>query len=341
MKKSLLVIPSLFTMVLSACGKATYAVKDYTMEFEIDDSKTELRLLQLTDLHIGDKDNFETHKKFLDLIIDDEKTKADFIVVTGDLFTFASKTTAYRLFDYFDSKNIPWTVTFGNHDEQCYFSATWLVDTLAAYAKKENHLCYFNDIQDKDDVDGFANFAINVHNTANTFKEQLIVMDSNRYKFAPIVEYVGYDYFHQNQIDWYTRLVTTSKNEGYTHSLMFYHIPLPEINKAREEAAKDPSMFELPSLNADVNEKACPPDEDLNFFKTISMLGSTKGMYFGHDHYNDFIIKYGGIDFGYGLKSTDRVYYDDSMLGGRLIKVTTSTHDIAYENIVHTYEEVK
>ena len=64
------------------------------------------------------------------------------------------------------------------------------------------------------------------------------------------------------------------------------------------------------------------------------------GMYFGHDHINNYIINYDGIHFGYGIKATDRVYADDSMLGGRVIKLAND-HSLSYEDIYHTYAEVK
>ena len=62
-------------------------------------------------------------------------------------------------------------------------------------------------------------------------------------------------------------------------------------------------------------------------------------MYFGHDHINNYIINYEGIHFGYGIKATDRVYADDSLLGGRVI-VLHDDHSLSYEDYYHTYKEV-
>ena len=117
MKNRLVLSLSLFAVALSSCGGVHHNISEYVLSTNYHDN---YRILQLTDLHLGDKDNQDLHYKFLDLTIRD--ADADFIVVTGDLFTFASKDTAKRLFAFLDSYEKPWTVTFGNHDEQCMFS---------------------------------------------------------------------------------------------------------------------------------------------------------------------------------------------------------------------------
>jgi hypothetical protein len=184
-------------------------------------------------------------------------------------------------------------------------------------------------------VFGNANFAINLMQGSNIF-EQLIIMDSNRYYFG--FDYQGYDFFKQDQIDWYSSLIdyTTEKNGSLVESLMFYHIPLPEINDAWKAAKEDPSKLKF----GEQNEEPCCPKTNSGFFDVIEKKGSTKGMYFGHDHVNNYIVNYRGVDFAYGVKSTDRVYYGKGMLGGRVITIRDD-HSLDYEDYYHTYEEVK
>lgn len=324
--KYLLFLPLVALTVTSCVTGVRHKMSEYvltkTLEYHDD-----FKILQLTDLHIGDKDNQDIHYKFMDLTI--EGADPDFIVITGDLFTVASKGTAKRMINYFNSKKIPWTVTFGNHDEQCYFSVDWLTNQLNNAGK----YCYFKDIQD-DDITGNANFAINIMQGGNVF-EQLIVMDSNRYCYGP--DYIGYDYFKQNQIDWYSRLMEYNREQtgGDVRSLMFYHIPLPEINDAWEAAKADPTKL----IYGEEREKTCPPDYNSGFFKVIKKEHSTDAMFFGHDHLNNFIVNYEGVIFAYGIKSTDRVYYAEDMMGGRVITLKNS-HDLEFTHIYHTYEEV-
>jgi len=340
LRKSLLLLSGVSVLALSACSGVKHSVDEYILKLDIPASG-DFRILQLTDIHLGDKDNLQKHFDFMDLTVKD--SNPNFIVVTGDLFTFASKTTADRFFKYLDSKGVPWTVTYGNHDEQCYFSVDWLTSKLNKGYKN----CVFKDIQD-DDVQGNANFAINLMRGDKIF-EQLIVMDSNRYYYG---QYFGYDFFKQNQIDWYADLVdTTAKQNGgkVVKSLMFYHIPLPEIEKAwnyETNTFAEGTTVKFANQGKDgkeaKGEKTCNPDPAYapDFFKVIHDKGSTTGMYFGHDHYNDFIVNYEGIDFAYGIKGTDRIYFQDDMMGGRTI-VLHEDNSVDYEHHFHTYEEVK
>lgn len=329
--KHFLFMPLVALCVTSCATGVRHDISEYVLSKTLSlNSNNEFRILQLTDLHIGDKDYQDIHYKFLDKIIDDAKSDGgvDFIAVTGDLFTVASRSTAKRMINYFNSKKTPWTVTFGNHDEQCYFSVDWLTEQL----NTAGQYCYFKDIQD-DDISGNANFAINIMDGSDIF-EQLIVMDSNRYCYGP--DYIGYDYFKQNQIDWYSRLIdyTSSLNAGVTvPSLMFYHIPLPEVNDAW--ANKDTSSY----FEGEKREKSCPPDYNSGFFKVIKDKASTRGMFFGHDHLNNFVVEYEGVYFGYGIKSTDRVYFDEDMMGGRVITIKND-HSLEFTSYYHTYKEV-
>ena len=164
-------------------------------------------------------------------------------------------------------------------------------------------------------------------------------MDSNRYDFNP-GHGLYYDAFKPNQIQWYSDLVDhTAKIEGaelnangVVESLMFYHIPLPEINDAYEAHEAE--------LDGVKNEATCPPDYNTGFFKTIKEKGSTHAMFFGHDHINDFRAEYEGVLFAYGVKATSSIYSNDDLLGGQTIKLKAD-HSLQIDRIFHTYAEVK
>lgn len=321
MKKKYLSLFGASLLALTSCGArgVHHEISDYILELPYTDN---FRILQLTDTHIGDKDDQELQYKFMDLTI--KEARPNLIVVTGDVFTFASKGTALRFFNWMDSHNIPWTLTWGNHDEQVYFSIDWVTDVLNNYG----HNCKFIDLQD-DDVSGNANFAINLMNGTNLV-HQVIVMDSNRYHYG--LDYNGYDYFHQNQIDWYSRLVNTTKIQyGNYKSTMYYHIPLPEVDNAFDEGNV---------IFGEKNEDTCPPKYNSGFFKVIHDADSTKGMFFGHDHVNNFRAKYEGVLFAYGIKSTNKIYYEDEMIGGQVIVIDNTGNFSVEEPIYHKYSEV-
>ena len=319
-RKQILLFPAVAALTLASCSGVKHSIDEYVIERNY---KDDYKILQLTDTHIGDKDNTKLHYDFMDLTIKD--ANPDLIVITGDVFTFASQSTILEFFQYMDGHGIDWTVVWGNHDEQVYASIDWVTNVLNNYGSH----CVFKDIQD-DDVQGNSNFAINLKKDGKVF-EQLIFMDSNRYLYG---SYFGYDYFKQNQIDWYSSLVdrTTAQNGGVVPSLMFYHIPLPEVTEAWKNGAK--------ITNGVLQEDPCSPKYNSGFFKVIKDKGSTQGMYFGHDHINSFLVKYDGIDIGYGIKATNRVYYDEAWLGGRVITIKAD-HSLEYQDIHHSYAEVK
>ena len=323
MKKRFLTVAPLLALCLSSCAtNVHHNVGDYLVKSI--EHTGDFNILQLTDTHLGDKDDLDVQFKFLDYLIKDAGNDIDLIVITGDLFSFTSKSNAKKFFTFLDGHDTPWTVVFGNHDEQCNFNIDWLTSELNTKYKN----CLFKDIQD-DDVQGNCNFYVNITHSG-TIYEQLIFMDSNRYDYSG---FKGYDYFHQDQIDWYSSVIDSAPADA--KSLMFYHIPLPEVNDAWEKGTK----LDTEGVK---REPSCPPNKNTGFFKVIKEKGSTQGMFFGHDHINDFAVKYEGVVFSYGVKSTDRVYYDEDMLGYQVITLHDDVeHTFDIQRSFHTYAEVE
>lgn len=305
--------------------------------------KEGFKILQLGDIHLGVKDDLEKHFAFLDLTIKD--ANADLIIVCGDLFTFAEVRTMQTFFDFLDSYKTPWTVTFGNHDEQCNFSLV----SMTTYLNNYGSYCCFKDIQD-DDVYGNANFAINLKEGSNV-KYQVYVFDSNRYNYG---QGFGYDNIHQDQIDWYRRMVEYSYTTygAKIPSVNFFHIPCQEyqtaydIWKANGEQDTEDVKYYSGECREPVSCSKIPDD----LFETMVALksenkGDSVGIFTNHDHINNLDIKYKGIRLIYGIHSTDRVYHDDDLLGGLLITLR-STPDakgdlFTTQPILHSYEEIK
>ncbi|MCQ2086756.1 MAG: metallophosphoesterase [Bacilli bacterium] len=319
--KFIKIFAPLSALILTSCGTKTYDAKDYILEMNWKDN---FRILQLNDLHIGNKDDQQLQFDFVDQTIND--ANADLIVLDGDVFTFADRVTAKRVFKWMDSHKIPWTVTWGNHDEQCYFSIDWVTGYLNDLNDSDDSYCIFKDIQD-DDVMGNANFAINLMKDGHV-KEQLIVMDSNRYnygKYKDYDSYVGYDAFHDDQVEWYEKIVkyTTAQNGGtVVPSLAFFHIPFPEYDTAYSLYLEGSSEVELVHAQSPLTGEgvACPMINTHMFEKMVE-LGSTNGTFVAHDHKNNWAVKYKGITLSYGVNSTDRVYMDKNLLGGQVIEV--------------------
>lgn len=337
-----------------------YEDSDYVLELPY---KKDFRILQLGDIHLGVKDNADEHLNFLSLTIKD--SNADLIVLSGDIFTYADKRVVKQLFSFIDSFNIPWIMTFGNHDEQCLFSVDWLSTYLTNYGSN----CVFVDHPD-DDVYGNANFVINLMD-GGKIHDQVIIMDSNRYNFG---DYIGYDYMKPSQIEWYERMVnyTTQTNGELVNSLMFFHIPLPEFNDAfaaaggeaaqdalmnngglREDASKTglESSIDYSDITSSYGsdgavleygyngEGFSSPDYNSGMFDMIQKLGSSKAIMCSHDHVNNSRVLYKGVYFCYGVNSTNRIYRDENMMGGHVISIADD-HSLSFDHIYHTYGEL-
>lgn len=321
--------------VLIFCGCTSgvkHDISEYVLTYDMGD-KESFSILQLSDIHLANKDQRARQYEFLTDTIN--FANADMIVITGDLFTFADKTVAKELFAFLDGFGIPWTITFGNHDEQCYFSIDWLTGYLNEFGSN----CLFKDIQD-DDVYGNANFAINVTKNGKIF-EQVIIMDSNRYNYG---EYTGYDYLKQDQIDWYKSLVdyTTSQNGGeVAKSLLYFHIPVPEYEDAltacdysyqtnRGDESKGYVMGWM-------GEGVSCPKYNSGFFDAVLEKGSSQAISVGHDHKNNLVVQYKGVYLCYGVNSTDRIYFDENLIGGRVLTVNAD-HSLSFRDVVHNYD---
>lgn len=332
MKKRIIagLLAAIAAVLLCSCsgaGGQKAETADYVLKMDYKDG---FRILQLNDIHVGNKDDRQRQYDFIDLTISD--ADADLIVLCGDIFTFGDQETAKDLFGFIDSHGIPWTVTFGNHDEQCYFSIDWLTDFLNNYGSN----CMFKDIQ-ADDVFGSSNFAIDLMEDGKV-KNQVIMIDSNRYNYG---EYLGYDYIKQDQIDWYEKLVkyTADENGGeVVPSVCFFHIPVPEFQDAWDAAqAGDPdAILEY----GEMNEGCSSPKYNSGFFDKVLELGSTKAICVAHDHVNNSRILYKGVYLSYGINSSDRIYRLDEMMGGQVV-VLESDGSIGFEPIYHTYGEVE
>ena len=89
-----------------------------------------------------------------------------------------------------------------------------------------------------------------------------------------------------------------------------------------------------------LNEDICSPSFNYGegLYKSIKKLGSTKGVFVGHDHINTCCVDDDGLYLCYGIKATTRIYYDEELMGGQVVSMD-STNKISIERYFHTYDE--
>lgn len=375
-KKVMLLLPVFFLGLVSCNAKQRYACSDYIIESP-HHYHNGYNILQLTDTHISNQSDRVVQYKFIKKTIDlsksylQKKNKTlDLIIITGDVFTFSTRSVANEFFSFLDEQKVYWTCTFGNHDEQAYYSIDWLTGRLNELNKIREEsqssndprsYCIFKDLQD-DDVFGNANFVINISDDENQPVEQLFMFDSNRYNYGMSATY---DSIHYDQIDWYGRMVRHfnpwSSNE--MPSLAFFHIPLQQQLTIYDAAAADKTKQESERHNVflkdadDANivldvrkEKGSPSTIDTHLYDEMKNLRSTVGVFVGHDHRNSYAVKNkdDNIVLSYGVKATDAIYADDDCLGGQLIMINNGKEDskpsrldnFALHQILHKYSDL-
>lgn len=294
----------------------------------------EFKVLQLTDVHIGagwmclKKDAMALNAVAAMVTAE----KPDLVVVTGDVSypvpfqagTFNNKSSAKIFAALMEQLGVYWTMAMGNHDTEAY--SYYTREQIGDYYENSGlKYCLFQ--QGPENVDGAGNQIINIKNSDGIITQSLFTFDSHSYIDG---DYFGimwkYDNIHENQIKWYSESLDklnaendkilkakNSKEKSDIKSLAFFHIPMSEQRTAWKEYVangyKDTKDAHL--VYGVIGESGdgvyCGVHED-NLFETMLEKGSTKGVFFGHDHKNNISMDYKGIRLTYGM-SVDYLAY--------------------------------
>jgi 3',5'-cyclic AMP phosphodiesterase CpdA len=333
----------------------------------------DFKIMHLTDVHItGGVLGITEDKKAINAVaamITEEKP--DFVVVTGDIvFPVPWSGTinnrfAHELFGHLMERlGVYWTITLGNHDSEAYnFYNRRAVAKM--YSDEALSHCLFT--VDDGGIYGEGNHAVYVKNSLGLITKTLIMMDSNAYTDAdPLGINWIYDNIHDDQIEWYRNTVTKysaynkailttipdeekpENIESFTtvQSLIFLHIPIMEARDAVNEYLEENGDGENVKHHfGKIGEEApyvyCSEIEE-KMFETILSLGSSKAMFFGHDHLNNTVLEYKGFIFSYGY-SIDYFAYDgiDQIGSQRGCTVINCAPDTSFEIIHENYYQDK
>ncbi|MBQ7343698.1 MAG: metallophosphoesterase [Clostridia bacterium] len=226
------------------------------------------------------------------------RAKPDLILTTGDNF---GNDVSLRHLDAFvrfmDSFGLPWGVVFGNHDYNPSFT---MEEYCEALEESENGIFYSLPIDGS-----YSNYSYRLRiGGEDVFS--LIFMDNADSAFT------------ENHTAWYEETVKAGVGEdgSYLPSFVFFHRPLNESVVAAEEYARDGGI----GSGLIVDEVRSEGGSSGLFDKAVE-LGSTRAMFYGHDHRNSAHISYRGIDLCYSLKTGITVYFKLGSLGGVVIDV--------------------
>ena len=303
----------------------------------------DFKVMQLTDIHLGGgwislkKDAMAINAVAAMVTAE----KPDLVVITGDIafpLPYASGTlnnlAPAKLFAaLMENLGVYWTVTFGNHDTESfsYYNREKVSDF---YENSGFKYCLYQ--AGPDNIDGYGNHVINVKNTAGEITQSLFMFDSHSYTDDdPLGIRWNYDNIQPSQIEWYKNTLAKLNEQNNAvlaangkepvdtiKSLAFFHIPLTETKTAWYEYAdngyKDTENAKLVyGVAGETGEIVYSPVGEDNLFETMVELGSTKAVFFGHDHLNNFALNYKGIQLTYGYSVDYLAYWQISKKGAQ------------------------
>lgn len=324
----------------------------------------DFKVVQFSDIHIGA--GWMCHGKDLKALnavaamVTEEKP--DLVIVTGDIAypippqagTSDNLTEAKLFATLMENLGVYWTVTFGNHDTEAY-SKYDRAQIAEFYENSGFKYCLFK--SGPDDIDGYGNNVINIKNSKGEITQSIFTFDSHAYLNHDILGF-GYDYdnIRESQVEWYRECVEkfTAYNRSVSNmenpvpkSTAFFHIPLKEYQDAWYEylnnGFKDTENAKLiEGVAGEGGIIVFPGEGEDTLFETMLELGSTKGIFCGHDHDNNFTMEYKGIRLCYGMSVDYLAYIGISGRGAqRGCKVITYSPDGSFTTKNENYYQDK
>lgn len=261
---------------------------------------------------------------------------ADLVVFTGDQVHGPSVRTEAAMEKALDAilapvaeRGIPFAAVFGNHDDEGGVSKE---TQLAIYQRYPGCLMSAG----PDDITGCGNYNLLVWSSDGSRPMcNLWFLDSGTYGEKGVSKYARIE---QDQIDWYTSTAAALK-EQYGEMLpayLFQHIIVPEIydlltevpasEKKAEGVVKGFSSHSGHYYKTGngftaghLGEAPCPPDIPSGEFAAMRDTGDVVAAFFGHDHKNDFVGTYEGIDLVNTAGTGFYIYGEREYHGARLV----------------------
>lgn len=308
------------------------------------------KIMQVTDTHLGSYPFSENDQLTLNhlrqAII---HLQPDLIVFTGDLIYSLKEHHAQnpllsfeRFIDYANQLNIPYVITFGNHDAEPG-SGISRQQLWQLYLDKSSH-----QPQRLEEVwiGNRLSFVLPIYSaTCGEIKTVCFIMDSGDYSGTDASYYA---WIEPEQIAWFRRVLKIYKKpDGDSQYLMFQHIPLPEYWQAalsiQSGEWQEDVGINLPGLSIDIADFPFPhfvasPEINTGLFYEMVRSKAIWGMFVGHDHDNNFRGLFKGIHLAYGQSSGYNTY---GILpkGVRMIELTENLHPprtytVTYESIL-------
>lgn len=290
-------------------GSGLEIVSETDDEVTVKKSEGELKVLMFTDIHL-DGNNKTSSTTIQYLVNNIYKEKPDLVILGGDNVTsIFNRKRSNQLAEIFERFGVYWAAVLGNH-EGCNgmsVSRKEMVDIFSSY----DH-CLMK--QGKDGVWGNGNYALNILKADDTIWHTFYFLDTGsemsddlKKEYNIPADESPYDGAKASQVQWYTsKNYELLEKYGDFESTLVVHIPLPQMKEAAENT---------PFLYGGKLEGICASGFDAGLFKALKAGETTKSVYCGHDHVNDFGLEYDGVLLSYIQSSGYGSYTTESKFG--------------------------
>lgn len=274
------------------------------------------KIISFTDLHL-DTYKAKGGKTIANMVKAIKAEQPDLVIFTGDIVTSSNNMLRVKQFaEIMEELGVYWCPVLGNHEGDNGRSIT-RAKFIEVWSGYEHCLAHDDPEALANDVWGNGNYVINIVKSGGIISQSLIFIDSgDRISKQDAKQYGvngGYDYIKHSQIDWYKGVIdnlNAIEQDEPISSLLYFHIPLKEYETAYDTVESE--RLKIGETSADGNTKyisgykyedVCCAKYNNGFFDVIKEKGSTKAIFCGHDHINNFDIQYFGIHLVYNQKT--------------------------------------
>lgn len=319
-----------------------FSAGDVMQNRELNFTNGKFRIMQIADTQEIPAVSPDTIK-LISAALDVEKP--DLVVFTGDQIKGYSsffmgekgkakvESTIKTLIKPLEERNIPFTMTFGNHDGEAALKNS---EQFEIY--KQSPMFVYADAASEGDE---GTFCLNIGG------KFLVYMFDTHSK----AEGGGYSGLNAEQLNWYRKV--RDSYESPLPSIAFQHIPTPEFfdvikpvkrfTKGAVRAYGDHKneFYTLDPYNSGLRdfmgESPAAPFTNSGEIDAFLEKGEMLGVFVGHDHNNSFVSNYKGIDLGYTQGAGFNVYGPGLNRGVRIFDIEENG---SYETKTVTFGEL-
>ncbi|MEG2413196.1 MAG: metallophosphoesterase [Clostridia bacterium] len=286
-----------------------------------------IRVMQLTDLHLTKGSSFKQDKQTLRWTKEAVRfAHADVVAVTGDLVgSLYGRDRALKEFaDIMEEEKQYWMYTFGNHDAE-WSHSTKKTEPIDSVAEREYMLDllkgYKYSLMQKGSTDGVGNYLVDMVDKDGNIIYSFVNMDSHGKKFDEKGSDIGYYGVHSAQVEWYDQQIAALKersNNQKIQSALFMHVPFYEYNTALAQTPHVGNFTEhfLENRCYSPSEK-----DDTGLFGKIVEKQSTSFVSVGHDHDFNWLREYNDIYLSYGRVSGVNAWERRTPVGATIVDI--------------------